>query len=77
MTLPRVATTPYKMAVKLESDPEKAATLLLFTNVENAAEIREAAVSGKIQAAVLDPTIVRFNSYCTFHHILWSVHKNF
>ena len=48
---------------KLELFPDQKVTQMLFKEVKNAAELRQSAVDGKINAALINPTMVRhFNS---------------
>lgn len=53
---------------ELELFPDRRVTQMLFKEVKNAAELRQCAVEGKIQGALINPTMVRcFNSaFATF-----------
>lgn len=45
---------------QLELFPEHRVTQMLFKDVKNATELRQSAVAGKINAALIKPTMVRF-----------------
>lgn len=44
---------------ELELFPDYSVTQMLFKEVKNAAELRQSAVSGKINGALINPTMVR------------------
>lgn len=44
---------------ELELFPEYKVTQMLFKDVQNAAELRQCAVEGKIKGALINPTMVR------------------
>ena len=45
----------------LELYPDQSVTQMLFKEVKNAAELRQKAMDGKIYAALINPTMVRFD----------------
>lgn len=45
---------------ELELFPDYSVTQMLFTEVKNAAELRQRAVEGKINGALINPTMVRY-----------------
>lgn len=45
---------------QLELFPDHRVTQVLFKDVKNAAELRQSAVAGKINAALIKPAMVRF-----------------
>lgn len=45
---------------QLELFPDHRVTQVLFKDVKNAAELRQNAVAGRISAALVKPTMVRF-----------------
>lgn len=45
---------------KLELFPDYSVTQMLFKEVKNAAELRQSAISGKINGALINPTMVRY-----------------
>lgn len=47
------------LTVELELFPDYSVTQMLFKEVKNAAELRQSAVEGKINGALINPTMVR------------------
>lgn len=45
---------------ELELFPDHRVTQMLFKEVKNAAELRQSAVAGKINGALINPTMVRY-----------------
>lgn len=45
---------------ELELFPDYRVTQMLFKDVKNAAELRQSAVAGKINGALINPTMVRY-----------------
>lgn len=55
---------------ELELFPDVKVTQLLFKDVKNVAELRQAAISGQITGALINPTMVRdFHSLLTLYSL--------
>ena len=54
---------------ELELFPDQKVTQMLFKEVKNAAELRQSAMEGKINGALINPTMVRHfhSSLVTFY----------
>ena len=60
---------------ELELYPDRKVTQVLFKDVKNAAELRKSAVDGRINAALINPTMVeRFHKTLTCHMLVFCVH---